>query len=223
MLDRFKSRPIAHFALILSLALILIPQHGSHAQERDQKTPLVLLAAIDGPIGAGTVRHVEKMIETAIDQDAEALVLRLNTPGGLASSMREIITLILGSPVPIIGYVAPPGAHAASAGTYILYATHVAAMAPGTNLGAATPVQIGGLPSLPSGSDDEPDKNGEKTDQPPGDTMTAKAVNDAVAFIRSLAEMHGRNAEWAEKAVREADSLPAKEALDIGVIDVVAR
>ena len=141
--------------------------------------------------------------------------------------MREIIADVLGSSVPVIGYVAPSGAHAASAGTYILYATHIAAMAPGTNLGAATPVQIGGpLPGLPGSA---PDKDGKDKkddgDQQPAskDAMTAKATNDAVALIRSLAELRGRNADWAEKAVREAASLSASAALQANVIDLVAR
>ena len=153
------------------------------------------------------------------------MILRLNTPGGLVTSTREIIADMLASPVPVIGYVAPSGGHAASAGTYILYATHVAAMAPGTNLGAATPVEIGGpLPGLPGSA---PDKDGkDKKDdaqQPPEDAMTAKVTNDAVAFIRSLAELRGRNADWAEKAVREAASLSASAALQAHVIDLVAR
>lgn len=187
--------------------------------------PLVLVTAIEGPIGPATVHHVEKVTALAEDREAALLVLRLDTPGGLASSMRKIISEILASPVPVAGYVAPPGAHAASAGTYILYATHVAAMAPGTNLGAATPVQIGGgVPGIPSGDDGKPEKKpGEPADrEQPSTPMEAKAVNDAVAFIRSLAQLHGRNAEWAEKAVREAASLAAGEAQRLGVIDLVA-
>jgi membrane-bound serine protease (ClpP class) len=162
----------------------------------------------------------------AAERRAEVVILRLNTPGGLTTSMREIIADVLASSVPVIGYVAPSGAHAASAGTYILYATHIAAMAPGTNLGAATPVQIGGpVPGLP---DATPDKDGKDTgdgehQSKSKDTMTAKATNDAVAFIRSLAELRGRNADWAEKAVREAASLSANAALQEHVVDLVAR
>jgi membrane-bound serine protease (ClpP class) len=128
---------------------------------------------------------------------------------------------VLASPVPVIGFVAPAGAHAASAGTYILYATHVAAMAPGTNLGAATPVQIGS-PLVPTAPEPEQDKNGDRSAPGSKDAMTAKATNDAVAFIRSLAELRHRNADWAEAAVRQADSLSALAALDKGVIDLVA-
>ncbi|MEX2616049.1 MAG: nodulation protein NfeD [Alphaproteobacteria bacterium] len=209
---------------------------GSSAQR------VALLAAVEGPIGPATLRHVERVVDIAREREAAVLILRLDTPGGLATSMREVISAILASTVPVAGYVAPSGAHAASAGTYILYATHIAAMAPGTNLGAATPVQIGGggLPGLPS---DPPRENGEtekgsesgdtgqgsesgdkgpKDPAPAGGTMSRKAVNDAVAFIRSLAHMHGRNAEWAEEAVREAASLSAIEARDRNVVDIVA-
>jgi len=184
-----------------------------------------LMIEIDGAIGPATARYVKEALTTAGERRADVVILRLNTPGGLATSMREIIADVLGSSVPVIGYVAPSGAHAASAGTYILFATHIAAMAPGTNLGAATPVQIGGpLPGLPGST---PDKDGkDKKDdaqQPAKDAMTAKATNDAVALIRSLAELRGRNADWAEKAVREAASLSASAALQMNVIDLVAR
>jgi hypothetical protein len=148
---------------------------------------------------------VKEALTTAGERRVDVVILRLNTPGGLATSMREIIADVLGSSVPVIGYVAPSGAHAASAGTYILYATHIAAMAPGTNLGAATPVQIGGpLPGLPGSAPDKDGKDKKGDAQQPAlkDAMTAKATNDAVALIRSLAELRGRNADWAEKAVR---------------------
>ncbi|MEQ9123616.1 MAG: nodulation protein NfeD, partial [Alphaproteobacteria bacterium] len=142
--------------------------------------------------------------------------------------MREMIADILASEVPVLGYVAPSGAHAASAGTYLLYAAHVAAMAPGTNLGAATPVQIGGASGLPGGGGKPSKDDGAKPDETakpesPEAPMARKADNDAAAFIRSLAEMRGRNAEWAERAVREAASLSAKGALESGVIDLTAR
>ncbi|MBM6583739.1 nodulation protein NfeD [Microvirga sp. BT689] len=178
--------------------------------------------AVTGAIGPATANYVKDTLLAANPQHVEAIILRLNTPGGLATSMREIIADVLASPVPVIGFVTPAGAHAASAGTYILYATHVAAMAPGTNLGAATPVQIGS-PLAPAPR--EPEKNKEGGDRPSlgsGDAMTAKVTNDAVAFIRSLAELRHRNADWAEQAVREAASLSSLAALDKGVIDLVA-
>jgi len=181
---------------------------------------------IDGAIGPATARYVKEALTTAGERRVDVVILRLNTPGGLATSMREIIADVLGSSVPVIGYVAPSGAHAASAGTYILYATHIAAMAPGTNLGAATPVQIGGpLPGLPGSAPDKDGKDKKDDAQHPAlkDAMTAKATNDAVALIRSLAELRGRNADWAEKAVREAASLSANSALQANVIDLVAR
>jgi membrane-bound serine protease (ClpP class) len=208
--------------LALPVALVLAAGAGPGQGEAARRVALV--AAIEGAIGPATVRHVERVIETAAERDAEVLILRLDTPGGLVESMREVIAAILASPTPVIGFVAPPGAHAASAGTYILYATHVAAMAPGTNLGAATPVQIGGFPGLPR-DDERPaeqEKGGEPTPRPPADAMEAKAINDAVAFIRSLAELHGRNADWAEQAVREAASLSAARAKELGVIDLMA-
>ncbi|WP_192256104.1 NfeD family protein [Mesorhizobium silamurunense] len=180
--------------------------------------------AIDGAIGPASSRQLKDALKAASERNAAVLVLQLDTPGGLVTSMREMIADILASPVPVIGYVAPAGGHAASAGTYILYATHVAAMAPGTNLGAATPVEFGGLPSLPGGEKDNgPGKDGKDSGRPPGDAMMAKVTNDAVALIRSLAELRGRNGDWGEKAVREAASLSASAALQEHVIDFVAR
>ncbi|WP_246801270.1 NfeD family protein [Bradyrhizobium genosp. L] len=186
----------------------------------EENSRLALTISIDGAIGPASASYVKDALAKAAERRAEIVVLRLNTPGGLNSSMREIIADVLASPVPVIGYVAPSGAHAASAGTYILYATHLAAMAPGTNIGAATPVQIGApMPGLPG----TPDKDGKDNKAGEKDAMTAKVTNDAVAFIRSLAELRGRNADWAEKAVREAATLSANAALQAGVIEIVAR
>lgn len=168
----------------------------------------------------------EEALAVAAERNAEVFILQMDTPGGLVTSMREIIADILASPVPVIGYVAPAGGHAASAGTYILYATHVAAMAPGTNLGAATPIEMGGPPpSFPGGDDKNngPEAGKDPKSPPAGDAMIAKATNDAVALIRSLAELRGRNADWGEKAVREAASLSANAALQERVVDFVAR
>jgi membrane-bound serine protease (ClpP class) len=146
----------------------------------------------------------------------------MDTPGGLDTAMRDIIQAILVSPVPVASYVTPGGARAASAGTYILYASHISAMSPGTNLGAATPVEIGGIPNA---DDMLKKKDGNDQDAQPvekQDAMESKRINDATAYLRGLAQMRGRNVEWAELAVREAASLPAEEALALGVIDIVA-
>lgn len=211
-------RPIAWAALLILAGLAL-----AFAAERDAPGGVVVVAEVEGAIGPATVAFIDEAIVEAQRQEARLLVLRLDTPGGLDTAMRSIIKAIQASPVPVAGYVAPSGARAASAGTYILYACHVAAMAPGTNLGAATPVQIGGLggggqegESAPADGDDEAGQGG-------GSAMTKKLVNDAAAYIRGLAELRGRNADWAERAVREGASLPAADAAAIGVVDLVAR
>ncbi len=181
-----------------------------------------LLVDLDGAVGPASVRHITTAIRAAQqDRSTEIIVLRMNTPGGLVTSMREMIAAIIGSRVPVVGYVAPSGARAASAGTYILYATNIAAMAPGTNVGAATPISLG-MPGLPSGEAEKKDGEKDDKDAMPADAGKAKSVNDAVAFIRSLAELRGRNVEWAEAAVRQAVSISASEALKLGVIDIVA-
>jgi membrane-bound serine protease (ClpP class) len=214
--------------LVAAAAAVALGVSPLAASAGEANSKLVLTVSVDGAIGPATVRYVKDALTKASERHAEVVVLRMNTPGGLATSMREIIADVLGSRIPIVGYVAPSGAHAASAGTYILYATHIAAMAPGTNIGAATPVQIGGpLPGLPDATPDKGDKDRKDKkdgDQQPKtkDAMMAKATNDAVALIRSLAELRGRNADWAEKAVREAASLSANAALQANVIDLVA-
>src|SRR5438067_2222389 len=169
----------------------------------------VAIVPLEGAIGPASADFVRRAIERAATDGTQLVVLRIDTPGGLDSAMREIIKSILASPVPVASYVAPSGARAASAGTFIMYASHIAAMAPGTNLGAASPVAIMGGAS---------DKDGKKSD----DTMMHKAMNDAVAYIRGLAQLRRRNADWAEQAVREAVSLPADEALKKKVIDLIA-
>ncbi len=243
-------------ALLLGLAASAIAQPGA-----GQGKAYVL--TVDDAIGPATRDYIVRGIEQAEDDGAGLVVLRLNTPGGLDASMRDIIRKFLSSEVPVVTWVAPAGSRAASAGTYMLYASHVAAMAPATNLGAATPVQIGGgggggeqedeqsAPlerlrdaledesaegeseeedaSAESGSADQPaapeesDERQDPPEMPSGDASSRKVINDAVAYIKGLAERHGRNAEWAERAVREAVSLGATEALEQNVIDVVAE
>jgi len=170
----------------------------------------VVLVPLEGAIGPASAHFAKRGIERAAKEGAELVILQIDTPGGLDTSMREVIKAILASPVPVAVFVAPSGARAASAGTFILYAAHIAAMAPGTNLGAASPVSIGGA---------APQKDDKKGGE---DTMTRKVTNDAVAYIRGLAQLRHRNADWAEKAVREGVSLPAQEALKLKVIDHVA-
>ncbi len=203
--------------------------------------PRLMQVEIEGIIGPQTADLVKRSIDRAATGGVQAVILRMDTPGGLDTSMREIIKSILAAPIPVVTFVAPGGARAASAGTYILYASHVAAMAPATNLGAATPVAIGIGGERP-GRDKQSEESkpaGEKSDQAkpgrsrkgepakrdesmPADAMTAKQVNDAAAYIRSLAQLRGRNADFAERAVRRASSLSAEEALKAGVIDIVA-
>ncbi len=187
--------------------------------------PVVVALNVDGAISPGTADYVVRGLKSAAAESARLVVLKMDTPGGLDTSMRQIIKQIIASPVPVVAFVAPDGARAASAGTYILYASHIAAMAPATNLGAATPVMIGvgGLP----GSGDQAQKDDKARPASgvaaaPLSSMEHKLVNDASAYIRSLAQMRGRNVEWAEQAVRQAVSLTAAEALKLKVIDVIA-
>ncbi len=180
-----------------------------------QTAPPVFVVPLEGAIGPASADFVGRAIKRAAKDKAQLVVVRMDTPGGLDTSMRELIKDILASPVPVATFVAPSGARAASAGTFILYASHFAAMAPGTNVGAASPVAIGGPPQ-------KEEKKGKEKSSDPVDTMTRKITNDAVAYIRGLAQMRGRNADWGERAVREAASLPAQEALKLKVIDYVA-
>ena len=192
---------------------------------------------LDGPLGVATAEYLIDGIHDAEERNANIVIIRMDTPGGLMEPMRDIVQAILNSSVPVVTYVAPGGARADSAGTYILLASHVAAMAPTTHLGAATPVALGGEDAGDDAKDDQGNdaedssdkiKNRRETDDPSPDTNTPdsamgrKVLNDAIAYIRGLADAHGRNADWAEEAVRDAATLVAKDALEKNVIDVIA-
>src|SRR3990172_5375971 len=234
-INRFLFRYICAVILVIGSTLIV---------NADQEKRIAVILHVNDAISPAIYDYIHRGLQSAVERNAAVVILQLDTPGGLDTSMRDIIRAIIASPIPVAIYVAPSGARAASAGTYMLYAAHIAAMAPGTNLGAATPVQIGGFPDLlPDDNEQEGKKakQAKKADQdkaedaegddaaeenqqpePTGDAMTHKMVNDAVAYIRSLAEMRGRNAEWAEQAVRQAASLSSEQALLQGVIEIVA-
>ena len=222
------------FALLAVCGAILplLGQTQELAPEQTQEgaapagRPLALVSTVKGAIGPATARQIGEAISAAEERNADILVLRIDTPGGLVTSTRDIVSDILASRVPVAGYVWPGGGHAASAGTYIVYATSIAAMAPGTNLGAATPVSMGGMPGTPQQPEPPEGKSGDdenaKAPSSNEEALSKKATNDAVALIRSLAETHGRNAGWAEEAVREGVSLGARGAQEKGVVELVA-
>jgi membrane-bound serine protease (ClpP class) len=235
---RLSVRRTAWVALILGACLLLTPgaarvsaQPGPQPSGDRPVDRQVLLVDVKGAIGVVSAEQLAKALQRAAASGAQALVIRLDTPGGLLSSTREMIQAILASRVPVVTFVAPNGSRAASAGTYLMYASHVAAMAPSTHLGAATPISLspGGLPGSPppQSPPQQPDPAKDGKDRPASpDGKTAeerKAINDAVAYIRSLAELRGRNVDWAERAVREAATLTASAALKERVIDLIAQ
>ena len=211
---------MAKFLSGLMVAALLAIMPAPLPAQDASSTAIAVILDIDGAIGPAAAEYVHDGLDEARSRQAAVVVLRLDTPGGLSSSMRDIIRDILESHIPVITYVSPSGARAASAGTYILYASHLAAMAPSTHLGAATPVQISG-----GGIFGGEKKDDEKKDAKSPDAKTAeeqKVLNDAIAYIRGLAQLRGRNAEWAEKAVREAATLTDTEAKDQHVIELIA-
>lgn len=221
-------------AAILALLLLLFPW-AEDAQTQEESSPpgesfepLALVLDVQGAIGPSTRDFITRSLEKAAERDATLVIIRLDTPGGLDASTRDIIKAILSSTVPVATFVAPEGARAASAGAYILLASHIAAMSPATNVGAATPVSVIGKTPKPDampnlGEDENPEDEKDEPSQSPGDAMAQKVVNDSVAYIRGLAERRGRNADWAERAVREADSITSEKALELGVIDLIAE
>lgn len=249
MIDGMRGRIASPGRLALvacaTLLALLVASSATTGATRAAPEGSGVLLPVTGPIGPATSDYFVRQLRAAEKSKANVVIVRLDTPGGLETSMRDMIQAILAADVPVIAYVAPSGARAASAGTYLLYACHVAAMAPATNLGAATPVQIGGFgaggddherpaaePKVadPVNGDHKEDAKpdaGKSIDQQrsvpePGSAMERKVVNDSVAYLRSLAELRGRNVEWAERAVREGASLPADEALKEKVIDLIA-
>jgi len=219
MLSSPRTRKFWYSKIVLlvlcALSLLNSPSLSFSSEDRKQ----VLTLDIDGTINPAVVDYLDTGFNKAQEHGAYFIIIQMNTPGGLDTAMRDIITSILDSNIPVVTYVSPDGARAASAGTYILYASHIAAMAPATNLGAATPIQIGGL----KGFEGDKEEQGENDNHAGKTALERKIINDASAYIRALASKHGRNGDWAVEAVREAVSLTAREALELDVINIVAE
>jgi membrane-bound serine protease (ClpP class) len=231
--------------LIATLAAMFsVAANFSAAAQTPAASREAVILSIDGPVTPANAAYLSREIGKASDAKKELIVIEIDTPGGLVDSMKTIIKAVLVSETPVATFVSPQGARSASAGLYIMYAAHISAMAPNTNTGAATPVELGGAsdgenpfegkkpqptstPEVePNAAPTAPASDNQPAEEPPplanADAMRAKVINDSVAYIRALAEEHGRNADWAEKAVREAASVTSREALELGVIDLVA-
>ncbi len=248
-----SSRKFAFLALVGAVGALLGASSAlaQTAAAPDTSSRQAVVLEIDGPVTPANAQYLAREIEKASAANKELIVIEIDTPGGLVDSMKTIIKAVLGSQTPVATFVAPQGARSASAGLYIMYAAHISAMAPNTNTGAATPVELGGAPSGENPFEEEkPAPQDDAADEAPAtptaaedaapveesapaerdavpalgneDAMRAKIINDSVAYIRALAEEHGRNADWAEKAVREAASVTSREALELGVIDLIA-
>ncbi|RQZ11498.1 nodulation protein NfeD [Burkholderia sp. Bp9031] len=229
------SARVARAALFAALLVVCAAVAAPPPAAAPAAVPPVVVIPVNGAIGPASADFIVRSLDRAAREHAPLAILQLDTPGGLDTSMRQIIKAILGSPVPVAAFVAPGGARAASAGTYIVYASHIAAMAPGTNLGAASPVQFGiggGAPGMPGATKPSPAGASGAAGasatpaELPNDTQSTeirKATQDAAAYIRGLAQLRGRNAEWAERAVREAVSLSANEARAQHVVDLIAQ
>ncbi|MCH8141100.1 MAG: nodulation protein NfeD [Proteobacteria bacterium] len=202
-------------ALLLVLLGITLAMSGPHAEEGAAAE--VWMVSFDGALGPATGDLIIRSIADAQAAGARAIIIQMDTPGGLDKAMRDVVKAILSADIVVITYVYPDGARAASAGTYIVYASHIAAMSPATNIGSSTPVSIAPTPSIPSTQDGDQDK------PPPQDAMMKKVVNDAVAYLQGLAELRGRNIEWAEETVREGTNLRASVALEKNIIDLIAK
>lgn len=219
------TRRLLIFTFVLLATFFFTGIFQAGADNSPNATPVVLQIRLDNEaITPVTARFIARSIREAEEQQARCLIIVLDTPGGLVDSTRAIVKTILHSKVPVIVYVAPTGARAASAGVFITLSAHISAMAPGTNIGAAHPVQIGGLPGPPQQpADRQPDEKEEQEKARATTPIEDKMLNDTVAWARSLAELRGRNADWAERAVKESISEPASKALEAEAVDLVAE